>query len=290
MCVDFLILYNHYMSIESKLPVFSKDDFTVTAVEPWFKVKLQVIQDYLQAFLAETAGRVNEIVLVDLFAGSGFYSVGHQRELIPMPALLALKQDPPFTKVILCEQDAEAAKALKVRTNKFFRGRNVVIFEDRPQDVVEKLRLYIPPSKKDYKVAVLCLIDPFSIQYEFSVLEKLASFGYSFLIPYTFQLNTRSDFRFYQKEKRDEVKYFVGANEGSVMSANNNTEFYKKLVRSHQNNMLTLGLSVSLSAHKLESKQMDMPFFYVGLFSKQVSAKVIARDVKESAQPQFELF
>lgn len=82
----------------------------------------------------------------------------------------------------------------------------------------------------------------------------------------------------------------MGANEGSVMSANNNTEFYKKLVRSHQNNMLTLGLSVSLSAHKLESKQMDMPFFYVGLFSKQVSAKVIAREIAYlSINPTFAL-
>ncbi len=274
----------------SLLHGFTKDDFIVTAVEPWFKVKVQVIQDYLQAFLAETAGRAQEIVLIDFFAGSGFYSIGHQKELLPMPALAALKQDPPFTKVILREPDAEAAKALRVRVNKYFRGRNVVIFEDRVEDMIDKLKLYVPPSKKDYKVAVLCLIDPFSINFQFQALERLADMGYSFLIPYTFMLNSRSDFRYYLKEKREELRYFIGPNESSVMAANNNTEFYKKLVKAHQNNMLTLGLSVSVAAHKLESKMMDMPLFYVGMYSKQVSARTIVRDVKENTQQQFELF
>jgi three-Cys-motif partner protein len=278
------------MSTVKTLHNFSKDDFIVTAVEPWFKVKVQVIQDYFQAFLAETTGRVDEIVLVDFFAGSGFYTIGHQKEIVPMPSLLGFKQDPPFSKIILRETEPEAAKALRVRVNKYFRGRNSVIFEEGVEDIIDKLRLYIPPSKKNYKVATLCLLDPFSINFQFSAIEKLAEMGYSFLVPYTLMLNSRTDYRYYQKEKREELKCFIGPNESSVMAANNNTEFYKKLVRSHQNNMLALGLSVSLSAHKLDSKYMEMPMFYVGLFSKQVSAKTVGRDVKESMQQQIELF
>ncbi|GCC53051.1 hypothetical protein SanaruYs_32920 [Chryseotalea sanaruensis] len=278
------------MSAVKILHNFSKDDFIVTAVEPWFKVKVQVIQDYFQAFLAETTGRVDEIVLVDFFAGSGFYAIGHQKEIVPMPSLLGFRQDPPFSKIILREPEPEAAKALRVRVNKYFRGRNSVIFEEGVEDMIDKLRLYIPPSKKNYKVATLCLLDPFSINFQFSAIEKLAEMGYSFLVPYTLMLNSRTDYRYYQKEKREELKCFIGPNESSVMAANNNTEFYKKLVRSHQNNMLALGLSVSLSAHKLDSKYMEMPMFYVGLFSKQVSAKSVGRDVKESMQQQIELF
>lgn len=288
--LDFLFLYNPVPLAEKPLYNFAKDDFTVTAVEPWFKVKVQVIQEYFQAFLAETAGRVDEIVLVDFFAGSGYYSIGHQKEIVPMPSLVALRQDPAFTKLILVEPDADLAKALKVRVNKYFRGRNVVIFEDQPHEVIDKLKMYIPPSRKDYKVAVLCLVDPFSLHFPYAVFEKLAPSNYSFLVPYTFQLNARTDYRHYLKDDRDKTKRFVGPNDSSVFAANNNQEFYKKLVRAHQNNMLTLGLSVSLSAHKLESKQMDLPVFYMGLFSKQISTKAIVRDVKEQSQQQFELF
>ena len=61
-------------------------------------------------------------------------------------------------------------------------------------------------------------------------------------------------------------------------------------MKAHQNNMLTLGLSVSVAAHKLESNMMDMPLFYVGMYSKQVSARSIVRDVKENTRQQFELF
>lgn len=284
------IFVSHVMSTIKILQGFSKDDFIVTAVEPWFKVKVQVIQDYFQAFLAETTGRVDETILVDFFAGCGFYALGHQKYIVPMPSLLGLKQDPPFSKIILREAEPDSAKALRIRVNKYYRGRNVVIFEEGIEDMIDKLRLYIPPSKKSYKVATLCLIDPFSINFQFSAIEKLADMGYSFLVPYTLMLNERTNYRYYQKEKREELRCFIGPNESSVMAANNNTEFYKKLVRAHQNNMLALGLSVSLSAHKLESKYMDMPMFYVGLFSKQVSARTVARDVKESMQQQFELF
>lgn len=262
----------------------------MTAVEPWVKAKVQVIQEYFQAFLAETAGRVDEIILVDFFAGGGLYSIGHQKELVPMPALLALRQDPAFTKVILVEPNPDLSKALKIRVNKYFRGRNVVIFEDRLTDVVEKLQMYVPPSRKDYKVAVLCLVDSFSLSFSFSMFEKLAARGYSFLVPYTFPLNNRADCKFYLQEEPDKVKKFVGPNEGAVGAATSNTEFYKRMVRTHQNNMLTLGLSVSLTAYKLESRQMDLPAFYVGLFSKQISTKTVARDVREQAHQQFELF
>lgn len=273
-----------------KLPTFAKDDFIVTAVEPWFKVKVQVIQEYLQAFLAETAGRVDEIVLIDFFSGSGFYAIGYQKEIVPMPSLLALQQDPPFTKVILNEAEPDAAKALKIRVNKFFRGRNVVLFEDNVDAVMEKLRFYVPPSKKNYKVAVLCLVDPFSLQLPFSFFEKMATQGYSFLLPYTFQLNSRMNHQYYLKEKRDELKEFIGPNATAVLNATSNEDFYKKLVRAHQNNMLTLGLSAALSAHKMQSQMLELPYFNVGLFSKQLSTKTIVREVKESGQQQFQLF
>ena len=58
---------------------FLKDDFVVTAAEPWFKVKVQVIHHYMESFIANVSGRVDDIAVVDLFSRNGFCSVGHQR-------------------------------------------------------------------------------------------------------------------------------------------------------------------------------------------------------------------
>lgn len=269
---------------------FSADAFTVTAVEPWFKVKVQVLQEYLQAFTSQTVGLADEIVFIDLFAGSGFYTTGFQKQLIPMPALQALSCDPPFTKLIFCEQSNEAFHALKVRVNKYFRGRNVVLFDGELDELVEKFRVYVPTNKKNYKVATVCLIDPFSFNYSFALIQKLAEQGYSFIVPYTFQLNARTDYRFYIKEHREKLMRFLGHNYTSIFTATSNADFYKKLVRIHQNNMLMLGLHVSIAAHKIESKQMDLPVFYVGFFSKLIPSKSIIKEVKESERTQFSLF
>jgi three-Cys-motif partner protein len=162
--------------ITKQLLSFLSDDFTVTAVETWFKVKVQVVQGYLQAFAAQVVAKADEIVFIDLFAGSGFYSSGFEKQLIPMPTLHALGSDPPFTKYIFSEPNDETAEALKVRVNRYFRGRNVVIFEDRQEGLLDKLRSCVPPSNKSYKVAALCLIAPFSIDFSFNLVERLSSF------------------------------------------------------------------------------------------------------------------
>jgi three-Cys-motif partner protein len=286
----FLFLFNRMANYLVNPVTFSADDFSITAIEPWFKVKVQVIKEYLQAFTLQTTGLADEIIFLDLQAGSGFYSLGAQKQLVPMPSLEALRVDPPFHKVILCEENPEYAKALKVRVNKYFRQRNVLLFEEDVNSLIRKLHHFVPPSKRNHKVAPLCLVDPHHFSISFSLIEQLANLGFSFIIPYTFPLNNRLNYKHYQREVAQTVQSFVGPNVASVMTANTNTEFYKKLVRSHQNNLLTLGMQVSLSAHKSEYTQMDVPVFYVGMYSKLVSAKEIVKDVKVSGIQQTELF
>jgi hypothetical protein len=43
-----------------------------------------------------------------------------------------------------------------------------------------------------------------------------------------------------------------------------------------------------LSMHKLESRLMELPAYYVGLFVKQFSAKAIQEDVDAGGQLQIE--
>jgi three-Cys-motif partner protein len=269
---------------------FFADDFSITAIEPWFKVKVQVIRDYLQAFTLQTTGFADEIIFLDLQSGSGFYSLGYKKQIVLMPALEALRLVPGFTKVILNEPNAEAAKALKVRVNRYFRNKNVLLFENTTDELIEKLHHFIPPPKRNFKVAALCLVDVHHFTYSFKQIEKLANMGFSFIVPYTFPLTTRTNYKFYQREQSANLKAFIGPNDSAVFTATQNQEFYKKLVRCHQNNMLTLGLQVSLSAHKNETDQLDVPVFYVGMYSKIISAKEIVKEVKENNQQQFELF
>lgn len=272
------------------LSSFQDDGFITTAAEPWFKVKVQLIQQYFHSFITNVSAKVDDVIFVDLFAGSGLYSIGHQKELFAASCLASLQTELPVTKWIFCEHSPENARALKVRVNKYFRGKNVVILESKPDQLIDKFRSYVPQSKGSYKVAVFCVVDPFSIDISFSTLDALSALGFSFIMPYTFSLNNRLDYKFYMKEQKERLTKYLGVFDDGFRNTKSNYDFYKRLVRAQQNNMLMLGLNTSLSVHKLDSGLMEMPHYYVGFFSKQIPPKVIQQDVQAEAHHQLQLF
>jgi three-Cys-motif partner protein len=270
---------------------FSNDGFGITAAEPWFKVKVQVLQSYLQTFITHSLPRADDLIFVDLFAGSGLYSHGHQKEVFPSCGLASMAMDWPFSKWILCERNPDEIKALKIRINKNFRNKNVVLLDQPMDELLEKLKLYVPQSKGGYKASTLCLVDPFSFEIHFSFLQKLADLGFNFLIPFTFNLNHRHDYKFYLEECGEKLKKYAGTKDlGRLKDVQSNIQFYKHLVRTVQNNMLMLGLNTSLTMHRMESSIMDLPAYYIGFFSRQISAKAIQREIRDTRHEQLQLF
>ncbi len=268
---------------------FSSDGLTVTASEPWFKVKVQVINKYLEAFTAQVAGRADEIIFVDLFAGSGMYSLGHQKEIFPSAGFSSLQSGLPISRWIFCEQDPEQLAALDVRVQKYFNKKNVVLMDGMAAGLADRL-LQVLPKKGDMKTAVFCLIDPLSFDIPFSFVEKFAAMGWNFLIPFTFPLNAHSDYRFYREDQRDRLMRFLGHSAEGLSEAGSNWQFYQALTRAYENNMLVMGMNTSLSDHKIESQWMDVPAYHIGFFSRKISARMVQQEVQNLTHPQFALF
>ena len=278
---------------DNKFPQFADDGFGITAAEPWFKSKIQIIQEYLTSFVTNLAGRADEIVFVDLFSGSGLYSLGAKREIFAGTPLRALAQDLPIQRFVFCERDPEQFKALKIRVNKYYRGRNVILMDGKPEELTDKFKLYIPFSKGNFKVAVFCVCDPFSLDMSFEWVEELSRLGFNFLIPFTFALNKRLNHKYYLKEEREKIKRYLGGYKDMDRLENgteNNIQFYKRLIQIYENNILAAGLNASTSVHKLDSGLMEMPVYYMGLFSRDYSTKAIQHDVEAARNTQFELF
>lgn len=282
------------MSLTSSPPLGIPDDgFSVTAAEPWIKGKVAIVQQYLTSFAASMSGKANELVFLDLFAGNGVYSLGARKELFAASALMSLATNLPITKYIFCEKDVEQLRTLKIRVNKYYRGRNVLLLEGKPEDLLSKFDHYIPRSKGSFKVAVFCLCDSFSFDLHFETVTYLAQQGVNFLIPFSFALNDRLSYKFYLKENREKVRRFLngtGDLERLENGMDSNYQFYKRLVQIYQNNMLALGYNLSVSTHKADSGLMELPTYQIGFFSKQVSTRVIQHDVAATRHTQFELF
>ncbi|MGC3945171.1 MAG: three-Cys-motif partner protein TcmP [Chryseolinea sp.] len=280
------------MNLKSRgtVPGFSDDNLSVSAAEPWFKVKVQVIQSYLQAFIVNALSRADEVVLVDLFAGSGVYSSGHQKEIFPGASFAAMSDALPFTKWIFCEQDGDQLKALDTRVRRMFPSLDTEIIHTNPRDP-ERFVSMIPTSRPGRRVAVLVLADSFSLELPFSTVHKLAALNCSLLLPFTFVLNNRMDCRFYAREQSEVLRRYIGESSVSKLKdLESNHHFYRRLIRLYQNNLLVAGLNAAISTHKLESRMMDLPSYHIGFFSKQFSTRAVLREVNGAENVQYELF
>lgn len=237
------------------------------------------------------SSKSDELVFVDLFAGSGLFSIGHQKDIFPASSLAALSCNLPFQKWILCESDPEQASALDKRTRKMFPQKYVEVHNVREDEFIKAITSSVPVSKAGHRVAVFCLVDPFSLNITLNTIDRLAAMGFSFLVPFAFPLNARLDCRYYSNDLKDVLKKFIGPNNFDRLSAlDSNTHFYRKVVQLYQNNLLVKGLNSALSSHRLESNLMALPAYTIGFFSRQFSSQSVRRDVNVSEHLQFELF
>jgi three-Cys-motif partner protein len=271
---------------------FRPDGLSLTAAEPWFNSKAQLCYEYIKVFSANAICKADEVMFIDLCAGTGLYSSGHQKEIFPGAGMLSLEPSLPITRWVFYEQDPSLADILKARITRHFPTKNIIIPEIPRVQLYDTISQIVATAKKSGRsMAVLCMVDPFSIDMPFTLIRSLASLGISFLMPFTMMLNQRHDNVYYCDEQGDRLKTYLGTTSiDNLRHLPGNQHFYKKLVQVYQNNMLMLGLNTALSLHKLESLLMQLPAYYIGFFSRQLSAKAIQAEVKASDHLQFELF
>ncbi|MCB0488618.1 MAG: three-Cys-motif partner protein TcmP [Cyclobacteriaceae bacterium] len=268
------------------------DDLVVTTGEPWVRQKVQLIRQHLIAFTTALANQVDEIIVLDLFAKNGLYCLGAKREIFSGIPIMSLQEDLPITRYVFCENDPEQFKALKVRVNKYFREKNAVLMNGRPDELVDKLKMYIPESRRSHRVATLCIADSFSLEPSFELIKSFSEYGFTFLVPLTFHLGAKINHRFYLNRERLKVNQFLGAGDSdhSDWNTDNNLLFYKQLVGKWENRVSELGFDFSSTTQRLDSGLMEIPTYQMCLLSSKYSSKAIQTDALSGSNIQFALF
>ena len=267
------------------------DGFAMTTAEPWVRHKVQLVRQYLVAFASAMAGQVDEIVFVDLYARNGLCCLGAKKDVFPGIPLMALQQDLPISRYVLCESDAEQSRVLKIRTNKYFKDKNVMLLRGKPEGLMDKIKMYVPQPRKDHKVATFCVADAFGLEPGHGFIRELCDFGFTFLVPFTFHLGRKIDYRFYLGQERKKLSRFLGGEDGlSEKNIAGNSVFYRLLVQTWKDKMEGLGMNTASSAHKLDSGLMEVPSYSIGLCTKTLSAKAIQFDALAGGHVQFALF
>lgn len=268
------------------------DGFAITTGEPWVKHKIQLIRQYLHAFVSALASQVDEVVLVDLYARNGLYCLGARKDIFAGIPLMALQQQLPISKYVFCESDEEQARVLKIRINKYFRGKNVVLLHDKGDELIEKIKMYVSAPRKNHKVATLCIADSFSLEPGFETIRSLSSHDFTFLVPLTFHLGNKINHKFYLGQEKEKLKQLLGLGDNLLKDwkVESNNVFYKQLIQRWENRLSELGMNAAVSTHKLDSGLMEMPTYSICLFAKKYSAKAIQFDALAGSHIQFALF
>jgi three-Cys-motif partner protein len=152
------------------------DGLPVQCVGAWTADKHDILRRYIGATRSARAKYLppnrGGAAFIDLFAGPGRARVRGTQQVVDGSPLIALGHaESPFSRVILCDKDAENVDALRRRTAADTRGRAVVEAGDA-NAVIDKLVTQVPPYGLN-----LALIDPFSLgALHFDTVAKLASF------------------------------------------------------------------------------------------------------------------
>lgn len=275
------------------LPKISDDGFAITTAEPWVKYKIELIRQYLNAFVTALASQVDEVIFVDLYARNGLCCLGAKKDIFPAIPLMALQQDLPISKYVFCESDAEQSRVLKIRTNKYFKEKNIVLLNGKPEELIDKIKMYVSEPRKDHKVATLCVADAFGLEPGFEVIRQLNDYNFTFLIPFTFHLGRKINYRFYLGKEREKLMHLLEPdvmNNISEINAGSNSVFYKQLIQYWEKKVQELGMNTAVSTHKMDSGLMEMPTYSICLFAKKYSAKAIQFDALAGSHIQFALF
>jgi three-Cys-motif partner protein len=277
----------------SDLAAIHDDGFAITTAEPWVKHKVQLIRQYLGAFVTALANQVDEVVVVDLFSRNGLYCLGARKDIFAGIPLMVLQQDLPISKYVFCESDPEQARILKIRVNKYFKKKNIVLLQDKEEELVNKIKMYVSEPRKNHKVATLCIADAFGLEPGLETLKNLSSHDFTFLIPVAFHLGKKIDYRFYLNKEKEKVMRFLGlksVNDLAEWRIESNKVFYKQLINRLEGGVQEFGMNSAISTHKLDSGLMEIPTYSMCLFATKYSARAIQHDAISGSSIQFALF
>jgi three-Cys-motif partner protein len=263
------------------------DGLPTTFAEAWVIKKTELLLRYIEAYCKHMAYRNDQLIFLELFSGNGIKTIGQQSGKFTGLNLSLLEKGLPFFKYCFCPVNEEDARALKVRVNKWHKDKNVLILEGKREELIERIKLYIPKNNSNFKVGTLCLIDAFTLKLNYLWIDLLAEHGFDFLVVFTFPLTEAHNWKYYLNEERTTLSKFLGsynAVEKLQRASHDNLSFYKKLFELHQHDMKLLGYDCLHLSHKFDSGLMNTPFYYTASFTKSVSAKMMLKEMGEAAQ------
>ena len=137
-------------------------------IGPWSEVKLDIIRKYASAYsVIFTKLRYFHHVYIDAFAGLGFHLSKTTQEFVNGSPKIAVEIDPPFKEYFFV--DINRLKISSLEELKKSRPGTVHVEEGDCNELL--VRDILPKVQKDKGWRALCLLDPYGLHLDWSVIE-----------------------------------------------------------------------------------------------------------------------
>lgn len=260
-------------------------------VGEWAEDKHAVVSLYAKLFSTGMKDKWDELVYIELYAGSGVAKIKNESRFIAGSPLRALAPEFPFGKYIFCEKNKTELNALKKRVKQLAPTRNVSFIPGSCNEQVAQILGEIPTASASHRVLSLCFVDPFDIGIKFETVRKLSTRYVDFLFLLALYMDANRNIENYAKEEAVKIDEFLGSSSWRERWREQQTArvaFPRFLADEFSNSMEQLGYKRQpfYKMKPIRMPERNVKLYSLALFSRHSRAYDFWDEVLKYSTPQ----
>jgi three-Cys-motif partner protein len=268
------------------------DGLPTPEIGPWGEEKYRHVQLYASLFVKSMRTKWDDLVYLDLFAGSGRSRIRGTARIVSASPLLILGVAEVFDKYIFCEGNKSNADALEKRCQREFPDRNIRVISGDANALVERIIAEMPRPGKNRKALGFCFLDPFHMQnLYFTTIETLSQRFMDFLVLIPSSMDANRNERNYVRSRNRTLENFVGNPNWRIRwekEKSSGKSFDHFVVEEFGRSMHKLGyIDPGLKeAILIRSDDKNLPLYRLALYSKHKLGPKFWKETKKYSDPQ----
>lgn len=269
------------------------DGLIVPIVREWSLEKYKLVGSYCDIFTNGMKNKWDQLVYIDLFAGSGYAQIKENNKVYLNSALVAMSVPIPFTKYILCEQDDEKFEALSRRVKRDFSHLNFELIHGDSNANVSKVLEAIPSYSKGNTLLPFCFVDPYSLNLNFSTIKALGQKLMDFLILQALHMDANRNFETYLSDENTRIEEYLGLKNWRELFEKDGKiyrkDFVKFLADQYQNQMVELKYQATKHMHQIRSNEKNLPLYYLSFYTKHTTGEKFFKEIQKRIKSQISI-
>lgn len=270
------------------------DGLPIKEVGSWAISKYNLVGRYCDVFTRSMKNKWENLIYIDLFAGSGLSKIKATNQIVYASPLIALSLPTKFTKYIFCEKDEKLFNALSKRVG-VYEELDIELFHGDSNDLIDKIISRVPKFNKQNRGLSFGFVDPFSLNLNFNVIKKLSNtIRIDFLILLALHMDANRNFKSYFEEENSKIEIFLDDPDwredlrGNPIS--NYEGFVRYLAKKYRINMESLQYQPTETFQQIRSDKKNLPLYYLAYFSRHSLGNKFWKEIQKYSSPQQNLF